>query len=610
MPLNTGITRLSGWLLSLIAVLPYGRIRPVEADQQAQKVVLVLHATGRDAEGSVTVDRELRQRLYRHLGGALDYYSEYLDTGRFPGIQQQTAFGQFLRQKYGGRRFDLVITTDNAGLEFLARNRDELFPGTPVLFTDPLDPPAVTLPNSTGIDAAVDFSNSLALAIELQPDTTQVFVVSGAAPSDRVMENRARAQFQRVESRLTFTYLSGLTTTELERRLMALPAHSIVYFLLVYQDGAGETFYPLEYLDKIAPVANRPIYAWIDSAIGHGVVGGRMLRVQSTAADIASLALRVLQGEPAESIPMSTAKPSDVVDWRQLRRWGISEARLPAGTQVLFRELGVWDQYKVYILAAAGLVLAQSGLIGALLFQARKRRRAEARIRDLGSRLLGAQEAERSRIARELHDDISQQATTLAIDLQLLGESSRDQNRNIEELAREAAERTKKMAASIRDLSHRLHPAKLRLLGLVPALGSLQHEFSNSGVSVSFSHQNIPTKLSTDVSLCLFRVVQEALRNAVKHGAARNVSVSLTGTQRTLALAVVDDGVGFTVDAAVDGLGLISMRERLEPIGGTLKIHSKPGGGTRLEISVPLTQVPANETIDVSEELPQSHVSG
>src|SRR5262245_13328010 len=271
MRLNTRITRLSVWLLSLIAVLaPFCPIRPVEAAQHAQKVVLVRPATGRDAEGSVTLDRELRQRLYRDLGGALDYYSEYLDTGRFPGIQQQTAFGQFLRQKYGGRGFDLVIATDNAGLEFLAGNRDELFPGTPVLFADPVAPPAVTLPNSTGINAAVDFSNSLALAIELQPDTTQVFVVSGAAPSDRVMENRARAQFQRVESRLTFTYLSGLTTTELERRLMVLPAHSIVYFLIVYQDGAGETFYPLEYQDRVTPVANRPIYAWIGSQIGHG----------------------------------------------------------------------------------------------------------------------------------------------------------------------------------------------------------------------------------------------------------------------------------------------------------------------------------------------------
>src|SRR5262245_58219790 len=102
MRLNTGIPRLSAWLLSLIAVLPpFGPIRAVEAAQQAQKAVLVLHATGRDAEGVVNFDRELRQRLYRDLGGALDYYSEYLDTGRFPGIQQQAAFGQFLRQKYG-----------------------------------------------------------------------------------------------------------------------------------------------------------------------------------------------------------------------------------------------------------------------------------------------------------------------------------------------------------------------------------------------------------------------------------------------------------------------------------------------------------------------------
>ena len=197
--------RLSGWLLSCsVALLSIGPASLAEA-QEAQKVVLVLHGTGRDAEGTVTLDRELRQRLYRDLGGALDYYAEYLDTGRFPGVQQQAAFGEFLRHKYRGRRFDILITTDHTGLEFLARNRDELFPGTPVLFADPIASPAVTLPNSTGLTAAVDFSNSLALATELQPDTTHVFVVSGAAPNDRAMEELARRQLQVFESRLTFT---------------------------------------------------------------------------------------------------------------------------------------------------------------------------------------------------------------------------------------------------------------------------------------------------------------------------------------------------------------------------------------------------------------------
>ena len=143
----------------------------------------------------------------------------------------------------------------------------------------------------------------------------------------------------------------------------------------------------------------------------------------------------MLRGEPADSIP--TSSPSlnvSQVDWRQLRRWGISEARVPAGTLVRFREPSAWDRYRIYILGAVAVLLAQTALIAGLLVQRARRRQAEEqvrgsqaelrtsyeRIRDLGARLLNAQETERSRIARELHDDISQQLALLEIDLELL----------------------------------------------------------------------------------------------------------------------------------------------------------------------------------------------
>jgi signal transduction histidine kinase len=279
---------------------------------------------------------------------------------------------------------------------------------------------------------------------------------------------------------------------------------------------------------------------------------------------------------------------SPILDWRQLRRWGISETKAPAGAQVLFREPGIWDQYKGYILAAVAVLLAQSALITGLLVQARRRRRAEARIRALGSRLLGAQDAERSRIARELHDDVSQQTALLSIDLQLLIDSDPDEPDTREDLARKAFHRTQTIAQAIHALSHRLHPAKLQLMGLVPSLSSLQREFSKTDVAVAFTHLHVPDRLPHDLTLCLFRIVQEALQNAVRHGSARKVSVDLTGGPSGLSLVIADDGVGFDVDAvSAKGLGLISMRERLEPLHGSLEIHSRPGAGTRLNVFVP-----------------------
>ena len=211
------------------------------------------------------------------------------------------------------------------------------------------------------------------------------------------------------------------------------------------------------------------------------------------------------------------------------------------------------------------------------------------RIRDLGSRLLKAQETERSRIARELHDDINQQVALLTMDLDLVGGADPG---DVKRLAAEARARAQEIAKSVHDLSHRLHPAKLRLIGLVAALQALRLELSQSGIAIAFTHDNVPSTLSPDLTLCLFRVVQEALQNAIKYSKAREVSVHLGGSPLGLTLSVVDDGVGFDVEAVWGkGLGLVSMKERLEAIGGSLEIRSSPGLGTRVEATVPLDVV-------------------
>ena len=139
------------------------------------------------------------------------------------------------------------------------------------------------------------------------------------------------------------------------------------------------------------------------------------------------------------------------------------------------------------------------------------------------------------------------------------------------------------------DLSHRLHPARLRLLGLVAAIEALRRELSSSGIAISFTHEGVPPQLPPELTLCLFRIVQEALQNAIKYSRAAEVSVRMRGLGDTLTVSVVDDGVGFDVDATWDkGLGLISMNERLEAVGGTLEILATPGTGCRVTATVPL----------------------
>jgi signal transduction histidine kinase len=323
---------------------------------------------------------------------------------------------------------------------------------------------------------------------------------------------------------------------------------------------------------------------------------------------VGNLAVRVLRGERADSIPIASSDLNVMqIDWRQLQRWGISEERVPAGARVFFREPSAWDRYKWYIVAAMTLMMAKTVLIAGLLLQAARRRAAERqllsqdarlrasyeRIRDLGGRLLNAQEAERARIARELHDDACQQMTVLTLDLELISHLTGASPEGTR-AAHTAVDRAHNVVRSLRALSHRLHPANLRLIGLIPALDSLQRELSTGDTTVTFSHANVPAALSHDLMLCLFRVAQEGVQNALKHSGASDVSIRLTGAAGTLTLVVEDNGVGFDVEVVHRGLGLISMAERVEQAGGTLRVRSTPGDGTKLEATLPADSAPAH----------------
>jgi signal transduction histidine kinase len=598
--------------IALVSIF-LGPVASARAADTNQKTVLVLYSVTRDTQLAIVGDREMPKLLERGLERNPDLYFEYIDATRFPEAPYKAALYRYFSLKYSGARFDLIIAIHSLAIEFVASHRRELFSEAPVVFISE-DRSVHRLPNSAGIIEEEDYRPTVTLAMRLQPDARQVFVVVGNSNYDKDTERTSRAQFESFAPKLTFTYLSNLTMEALEQRLRTLPEQSFIYFLLFYRDAAGVNVNPLDYLERLATIANRPMYSWVDSTMNRGVVGGSLMSIDAEIAAAAALALRVLRGEKAESIPLSAPDLHvNQVDWRQLQRWKISDKRVPAGTIIRFREPGLWDRYRPYILATSMFILAQTILIGGLIVQSARRRRAEdrlrrsesdlrtsyERIRELGGRLIAAQDAERSRIARELHDDVGQQVAIIGIQLGLLGRDSPDRRFNAGDL-RGALERVRRLASSVHALSHRLHPARLRLVGLVAALSGLQHELSQPGIIITFTHENVPEGLPPDLGLCLFRIAQEALQNAVKHSAAREVSLHLRGDSDGLALTIADNGAGFDLDTAWGkGLGLISMVERLEPFGGSLKIRATPAMGTRLDITVPPSGIQAHVTVAV-----------
>lgn len=208
----------------------------------------------------------------------------------------------------------------------------------------------------------------------------------------------------------------------------------------------------------------------------------------------------------------------------------------------------------------------------------------------LASRVLAAQEEERSRIGRELHDDIGQQAASLATRLATLMRTPRLSGARLREGLTEAGHAVQELASAIHQLSHQLHSPKLRLLGLVKALDSLcRNVGKDSGLTVTFSPDGIPPDVPDAVALCACRVAQEALQNAVKHSGATAIDVDITGSSSLLSLRVTDNGRGFDPRASQgSGIGLLSMRERVELNGGRLAIHTEAARGTTIEAALPL----------------------
>jgi PAS domain S-box-containing protein len=208
---------------------------------------------------------------------------------------------------------------------------------------------------------------------------------------------------------------------------------------------------------------------------------------------------------------------------------------------------------------------------------------AEEVLSTVGQKLIEAHEEERTRIARELHDDISQRLALLSGQLAGL-------KRGRAVLAAEVGNQVADLASDIQALSHRLHPPKLDYLGLAAAAAGFCRELpERHGVEIDFHSENIPKELPREISLCLFRVLQEALQNAIKHSGSRHFQVSLRGGANEVELTVHDSGVGFEPEKALKGrgLGLTSMQERLKLVDGQLSIDSKPQSGTTIQARVP-----------------------
>jgi PAS domain S-box-containing protein len=692
--------------------------------------VLSLHTLPPDSVWETIAERIYRESLSKALGDRLDYNSERLDLYNFPDPSFESNLEDYLVRKYQSRGLDLLLASGLNAAVFAGRLQARLPGHPPIVFHGRVDERPV--PKSAGYNFEFQFNKSLDLALRVHPRTRHVFVVSGAGEIDKWYDDVFRSQMSVLPHGMDVTRLQGLTLPALVERVGSLPPRSIVLLSSLTSDSEGREFSMQEAIERLAPASNAPIYTYSGGYMGLGVFGGRMVSPELVAEKTIALALRILRGERPEEIPLTTIDVSvDMLDWRQLDRWNVREASLPPGVELRFREPGLLDQHRGYILGALAVLLLQTALITGLLIQRRNRRLAESSLReseerfrlmadtapvmiwragpdllcdffnkswldfrgrslreelgdgwtdgvhpedldrclsvyrtafsrrepfrmecrlrrfdgdyhwvldsgvprlgtggtflgyigscfditerrhaeealraneaalrrshseiqDLAGRLITAQEQERARIARDLHDDVGQQLAAISITLSGCRRYPETQGRTELVEALTAAQRqTVELAEDIRLLSHDLHPGALMHAGLVDAVRSHCREFGDQHalrVEVETDEHLIVDDLA--IALCLYRIIQEALRNIARHAEAHRVGVILQSIEDEVWLTVADDGKGFNLTKVREdggGLGLRSIDERVRLVGGRLSIETAPRMGTTLTVLV------------------------
>jgi signal transduction histidine kinase len=560
---------------------------------QVRKNVLMISILGPSHPGPAIVSDQIVSELHADPRFKIEFYWENLDLIYHPeGWQEQI---DLLVGRYHHLTLDLIVLVGPNAIRLLAEPK-AIFPNVPVVFCCTVEGMIDQIADNraTGAWFQLEPAKTVEAALGLIPGTRHLFVVAGQSDYDRGLTAVVKTDLISYENKLDVTYLTDQPMIKLLERLRHLPDHSIVLFLSFFNDVQGREFLSTaEALPMIAGAANAPVFGIADTYLGHGIVGGFVVSAEEQGKIMARDAREILGGKPPQNIPIVHGPNLYLFDWRELKRWNLDESRLPAGSTVLFRQPTLWEQHRRTLLIGLLVLAILSLLTIFLLFERKKLHAARNEQMRLSGMLINAQEVERARVASELHDDFSQRLAMLSLGLEtvaeIVPESPAEANRQLHELVNSAGE----LGADLHTMSHRLHSSTLDALGLAEGVAAFCNEFTaQRGIQVVFSHKDVPPSVSPDISLCLFRIVQEGLRNVQKHSGAAYAQVRIETMDDTLHLSISDDGAGYDVKdgAGRQGLGHRSMRERVRLVGGRFEIHSEIRKGTRIHVWVPLTE--------------------
>jgi signal transduction histidine kinase len=590
----------------LLFILLIGLSSDVQAlEETPRKRVLVLHSY---YQGYKWTDDENRgiQSILKPFIGTNNLYIEYMDTKKIFGDLYSQRLYEVYKLKYKNFKFDAIIVTDNNAFDFIRKYRDDLFPGTPVVFCGVNYFEGSHLIGHkfiTGINEENDLKVCVEMMLKLHPKTKQIVFINEWTTTGQGVHKAILKIIPHFQGIVQFSLLEDVKIEELLDQLVPLSEGSLVLYTAFSRDKSGKLFDYDEIISLIAGRCKVPIYTTNEFNLGLGVVGGIVVHGYDQGEMAAKMAVRILHGEKPEDIPvMMTSPKRNIFDYAQMQRFGISRAELPEDSLIVNLPQTFYFKYEKWVDGVIVVLVALLSIISILLVNINKRKKTEnalkmskEQLRTLGWRLAESEETQRKALSRELHDQIGQNLTILGVNLNILRSLV---PKNTEDLVHSRISDSlllvKQTTERTRSLMNNLRSPVLDDYGLVAAIDLHAKQFSSrTGIETMVRVSDANPHFTPNIENAVFRIVQESLTNVLKHAQAIQVVINVSISKDRLLLSIEDNGVGYdmskiTHGSGERGWGLITMKERALAVGGSCRMQSRPGMGTHVIVEVPL----------------------
>lgn len=586
----------------------------------APKRVLILHSFSREVKPWKEMSTEIHAELARQSPWPLDIIDHSVVTARNEADKSEARFVDYLDALFEKEPIDLVLSIGAPAAVFVQRHRQKLFPATPMVIAaleQRRIQPSFLTENDTVAGVAADFPSIITNILQVLPETRTVAVVMGDSPNERYWLDVLRTEYASFAGRVSFVWLNNMSFEDILTKAAALPPHSAIFFFLMNVDATGVSFEGDTALRRLHAVANAPIFTHDDTYFAdRGIVGGPMHSFVNTSRHAVAVALRVLGGERPADIrvpPVQFASPK--FDWNEMKRWGISESNLPAGSKVYFREATVWERYSWQITMIVAAMLLQAGLIAGLIYEHRRRQLAEVQARQ---RMAELAHVNRFTTAGELTatiaHEINQPLGTILANAEAAQFMLKSRSPDIAELSEIVGDivredrRAGEVIRRIRSLLSKA-PFELQSLDLNAIVRETVDLISPVAVARTVKLAILTTPDALPVSGDSIQL-QQAIQNLLLNGAdamkdtpaeSRILGLQTTRAGNFAELSVSDRGPGipgdkleevfepfFTSKAGGMGMGLSIARRIIEAHGGFISAENQDHGGASFRIRLPL----------------------